>query len=104
MANSFKSYSFFCVSILCLAICCARGAYADAGQVRSGWIGVAHDDAAPASRTLGAYISGVIPDGMAARAGIKAGDVIIAFDGKMVTSWQELPPLIAATVPGKPWM
>jgi serine protease Do len=48
----------------------------------------------------GALVADVEEDGPANAAGIKAGDVILAFDGKPVESAGQLPALVAATKPG----
>jgi len=51
-------------------------------------------------RPQGAMISAVEADGPAAKGGIEAGDVILRFDGKPITSSAEVPRLVAATRPG----
>jgi serine protease Do len=48
----------------------------------------------------GALVSSVDADGPAGKAGIKAGDVILKFDGKAIDSSSELPVQVAATKPG----
>jgi len=48
----------------------------------------------------GALVSSVDPGGPAADAGLKAGDVILAFDGKSIHDSTELPAQVAATKPG----
>jgi serine protease Do len=61
------------------------------GKTRRGWLGVriqtVTDDIAASlglDSAKGALISGVMPDGPAKLSGIKSGDVIINFDGKIV--------------------
>jgi len=48
----------------------------------------------------GALIAAIDPDSAAAKAGLKAGDVIVEYDGKKVDEFSALPPLVAATKPG----
>jgi serine protease Do len=48
----------------------------------------------------GALVASVDEDGPARAAGMKAGDVILAFDGKAVESAGELPALVASAKPG----
>ncbi len=52
------------------------------------------------TRAGGAFIGAVQNNSAAARAGIRAGDVIIAFNGKEIISSSELPPLVGAMPPG----
>ena len=47
----------------------------------------------------GALVGDVIPDGPAAKAGIKRGDVIIKFNGKEVSDVGQLPKIVASTTP-----
>jgi S1-C subfamily serine protease len=50
--------------------------------------------------TDGVAIVSVAPDGPAESAGIKVGDVVTAFDGKTVTTWEALGAAIRAHQPG----
>jgi len=52
-------------------------------------------------RPVGALVSKVVPDSPAERAGVKAGDVILEFNGKKVDESDHLPPMVAATPVGK---
>ena len=78
------------------------------GHVSRGWLGVGIQGM---SRELaasfgldhprGALVSQVQPESPAARAGLKAGDVIVEFDGHPIVDASDLPPLVgAATVGG----
>jgi len=78
------------------------------GETRRGWLGVkiqAVDDDVAESLNLGkargALIAGVDDKGPAKPAGIKAGDVIVKFDGQDVKNSADLPRLVAATPVGK---
>ena len=51
-------------------------------------------------RSAGALVNDVTPGGAADRAGIKPGDVILAFDGQTIETWGDLPPLVGANPPG----
>jgi serine protease Do len=52
------------------------------------------------NRAGGAFVGGVQNDSAAARAGIRAGDVILAFNGKEIAQSSDLPPLVGAMPPG----
>ncbi|HWK65471.1 MAG TPA: Do family serine endopeptidase [Rhizobiaceae bacterium] len=78
------------------------------GNVSRGWLGVqiqpVTEDIAESlglSAEKGALVSDVPADGPAKKAGITAGDVITAVDGKEVASPRELARLIASVQPGK---
>jgi serine protease Do len=78
------------------------------GEVRRGWIGVriqeVTDDFAEGlglDRAMGALIAGLNEGGPAEKAGIKAGDVVVEFNGKPVESMRMLPRLVADTPPGE---
>jgi serine protease Do len=51
-------------------------------------------------RSAGALVNDVTPGGAAERAGIKPGDVILAFDGQAIETWGDLPPMVGANPPG----
>jgi serine protease Do len=52
-------------------------------------------------KARGALVSSVTADGPAEEGGIKAGDVVLSFDGKSVDSMRELPRIVAETDIGK---
>ncbi|WP_413736869.1 serine endoprotease DegQ [Sodalis sp. RH21] len=49
----------------------------------------------------GAFVSEVLPGTAAAKAGVKAGDIIVSIEGKPITSFAELRVKIGTTAPGK---
>ena len=78
------------------------------GETRRGWLGVRIqnvDDAIAETLALGAtrgaLVAGVDDKGPSRPAGIKAGDVIVKFDGKPIKESRDLPKLVAATPVGK---
>jgi serine protease Do len=79
------------------------------GEVKRGWLGVhiqqVTDEIADSlglEKARGALVADVIKDGPAEKAKIKAGDVILRFDGKKVREMRALPKIVADTVVGKP--
>ncbi len=79
------------------------------GKVVRGWMGVAIQEITPAlaksfkipDQRKGVLISDVNENGPSAAAGIKRGDVVIAFNGKEVQSVSQLRNMVARTVVGK---
>jgi len=81
---------------------------ADHGKVERGWLGVSiqpltKDLAKNFKRdnTNGALVSSVIEGSPAEKAGLKAGDVIVEFNGKKVAKATELPSLVADLTVGR---
>ncbi len=78
------------------------------GETRRGWLGVRIQtvgadiaESVGLPLTGGALIASVTPDGPAAKAGIKVGDIILNFDGLDVTEVRGLPRIVAQTEVGK---
>ena len=78
------------------------------GSVKRGWLGVhiqaVTDEIAETlglSEAGGALVANVIEDSPAEKAMIKAGDVILTFDGKKVEEMRSLPRIVAETQVGK---
>ena len=78
------------------------------GQVRRGWVGVniqqvtqdlAEGMGLPGA--AGALVGNVAPNGPAAKAGIRTGDIILGFDGKKIGDPRTLSRLAAGTPVGK---
>jgi len=79
----------------------------DGGRVTRGWLGVTIQnidknlaDSFGLDRPRGALISELAPDGPADKSGLKAGDVIIAFDGNDVEDSAHLPHIVGLMEPG----
>lgn len=78
------------------------------GRVIRGWMGVGIQDlngdlAASFGypKTEGVLVSQVSPGGPAAKAGMKEGDIIVAFDGETMKDAAQLRNTVAATTPGE---
>ncbi|MDF2618242.1 MAG: protease Do [Xanthobacteraceae bacterium] len=74
------------------------------GEARRGWIGVRIQQVTPEiaeslslGRPRGALVGSVTDDGPAAKGGLKAGDVVVSFDGKEVKDMRSLPIIVADT-------
>jgi len=67
--------------------------FADVNQYLIGEYGLAVD--------RGAFVTQVVPDSPAGRAGLKAGDVIVSLDGKQIFTGQELVKAIHSSQVGK---
>ena len=78
------------------------------GHVTRGWLGVSIQTVTPdlakamqLSNDHGALVGQVLPNSPAAKAGLKAGDVITEYDGHAIASAGDLPTLVAATPIGQ---
>lgn len=78
------------------------------GKVTRGWLGVTIQEVnADLSKSFkldkphGALVSGVSDDGPASVAGLKSGDIIVAFDGTAIDASSDLPQLVSTVAPGK---
>lgn len=78
------------------------------GEVKRGLLGIKGSemtaDMAKAFNTdaqRGAFVSEVLPKSAAAKAGIKAGDILVSVDGKSIRSFAELRAKVGTTAPGK---
>jgi serine protease Do len=78
------------------------------GTVSRGWLGVQIQDVTRElaesfnmDRPYGALIAKVIPKSPSEKAGLKIGDVIIEFDGHIIETSGELPPIVGMTTIGK---
>lgn len=80
----------------------------ESGRVIRGWLGVMIQQVTPdlaekfeLDRPIGALVGQVIKDSPAEKAGLKAGDVIIGYNGKEVSQMSMLPAMVANTSVGK---
>tara|TARA_Y100000590_G_scaffold115783_1_gene132098 strand:- start:3852 stop:5273 length:1422 start_codon:yes stop_codon:yes gene_type:complete len=78
------------------------------GETKRGWLGVRIQEVTKEiaeveklEKARGALVASVSEDSPADKAGIKAGDIILEFDGKEVDSMRKLPKLVAQTKVGK---
>lgn len=79
------------------------------GEVKRGWLGVhiqgVSDEIAETlglKKAEGALVASLIKGGPAEDSGLKAGDVILKFDGKAVPEMRKLPRIVAETEVDKP--
>ena len=74
------------------------------GKVDFGWIGVRMSDefrvAGPDGPAIGVRLDEVFESGPAADAGLRTGDVVVAFDGRAVSTQQKLLRTVRYTPPG----
>ena len=78
------------------------------GETKRGWLGVRIQevtkeiaDLEKLDEAYGALVASVSENSPAYKAGVKAGDIILEFDGKKVDSMKTLPRLVAQTKVGK---
>ena len=82
----------------------------DEGSVARGWLGVVIQEVTRdlamsfgLDRPRGALVTRVLPDGPAADAGLREGDVILRFDGEAVPRSAALPALVGANPKTVEW-
>jgi len=78
------------------------------GETKRGWLGVRIQEVTKEiaeveklEKPAGALVASVSENSPADRAGVKAGDIILEFDGKEVDTMRKLPKLVAQTKVGK---
>jgi serine protease Do len=78
------------------------------GKITRGWLGVSIQGITPdlaaslgLDQAKGALVSSVVQNSPADQAGIKAGDVIVGYEGKEINNANDLPFLVAGTPVGK---
>ena len=78
------------------------------GETKRGWLGVRIQevtkeiaDVEKLKKTEGALVASVGQGSPAEKAGIKAGDIILEFDGKKINTMKKLPNVVASTEVGK---
>ncbi len=79
----------------------------DGGKVTRGWLGVMIQEVTPElaqsfnlDKPHGALVGQVLAEGPAQKAGVKTGDIIIAFNGQPVRHSSDLPLMVGRTRPG----
>jgi len=84
------------------------GQLRDTGTVSRGKLGVQIQEVTPdlaesfgMDRPAGALVAAIEKGSAAARGGLRAGDVILSYNGQPVESMNELPIMVAATKPGE---
>jgi serine protease Do len=79
----------------------------DTGRVTRGWLGVVVQgvdrnlaQSAGMEKTEGALVARVLPGSPAEAGGVRAGDILLSFNGEVLPSSRELPPLVGSLDPG----
>ncbi|MDC3203949.1 Do family serine endopeptidase [Candidatus Pelagibacter sp.] len=78
------------------------------GETKRGWLGVRIQDVTKEiaevenlDKPRGALVASVAENSPSEKAGIKAGDIILEFNGKIINQMKELPTIVARTQVGK---
>ena len=78
------------------------------GETKRGWLGVRIQDVTKEiaevenlDKPRGALVASVASNSPSEKAGVKAGDIILEFDGKQIQEMKQLPAIVAKTKVGK---
>ena len=78
------------------------------GETKRGWLGVRIQDVTKEiaeveklDKPRGALVASVAENSPSAKAGVKAGDIILEFNGEKINQMKELPMIVARTAVGK---
>ena len=78
------------------------------GETKRGWLGVRIQDVTKEiaevenlDEPIGALVASVAPNSPSEKAGVKAGDIILEFNGERIQEMKELPIIVARTAVGK---
>ncbi|MFA9461341.1 S1C family serine protease [Thiohalorhabdus sp. Cl-TMA] len=79
----------------------------ETGEVRHGWLGVSIQTvnqrlagSLGLQEPRGGVVARVVPEGPAAQAGLRTGDVILSVDGEAIDKASDIPPLVGGKQPG----
>lgn len=77
------------------------------GRVRRGWLGVSLQDVSLAlasayglNKPRGALVADILPKSPAAKSDLRAGDIVVEYEGKAVDRSSDLPALVGLSMPG----
>ena len=77
------------------------------GRVRRGWLGVSLQEVSLAlarayglNQARGALIADILPGSPAARSDLRAGDIVLEYEGHAISRSTDLPPQVGLTIPG----
>ena len=78
-----------------------------AGRVRRGWLGVSLQDVSSAlarayglNKPRGALVADILPKSPAAKSNLRAGDIVVEYEGRAIDRSSDLPALVGLSMPG----